>query len=525
MIHSTTDISIEPFELSNPPALLATLKNLRQTVEQEGQATFNHWRSYIQRPEFLASALNLAQYLALRRHDLRPLQVALMPWGLSSLGRIEARVMPNLDAVIATLEVICGFASAENFQRPPIEFFFEGDRLLQQHTEELFGKASPRRRVTIMVTLPTEAATNYEMVRTMIQRGATCMRINCAHDTPKVWDRMIAQIRKAEQETQTSCKVMMDLGGPKIRTGRVLTPPGQKRLFRGDHLLLHRSLLDLNHESQLEESSTLSTDYFQTCCTVPEVLDLLTVGTSVYIDDGKIRTRVIDTQYPLPDGQTALLLQVTHAAPKGVRLRPEKGLNFPNTVLPLSPLTQKDLNDLDFIATHADIIGYSFVQRATDIELLQHELAQRIGNRSTHPAIVAKIETAIAVSNLPELIIHAAGKQSFGVMIARGDLAVEIGYQRLTEIQEEILWLCEAAHIPVIWATQVLESLVKKGAPSRGEMTDAAMAERAECVMLNKGPFIAEAITILDDVLTRMEAHQLKKHPSCVLCVHGEASD
>ena len=111
------------------------------------------------------------------------------------------------------------------------------------------------------------------------------------------------------------------------------------------------------------------------------------------------------------------------------------------------------------------------------------------------------------------MIIYAAGKQPFGVMIARGDLAVEIGYQRLTEIQEEILWLCEAAHVPVIWATQVLESLVKNGAPSRGEMTDAAMSERAECVMLNKGPFIAEAITILDDVLTRMETHQSKKTP------------
>jgi pyruvate kinase len=144
---------------------------------------------------------------------------------------------------------------------------------------------------------------------------------------------------------------------------------------------------------------------------------------------------------------------------------------------------------------------------------LQQELDQRIGERLPKPAIVAKIETPEAVCNLPELIIHAVGKQAFGVMIARGDLAVEIGYQRLTEIQEEILWLCEAAHVPVIWATQVLDTLVKRGAPSRGDMTDAAMAERAECVMLNKGPFIAEAITILDDVLTRMEAHQSKKTP------------
>lgn len=98
-------------------------------------------------------------------------------------------------------------------------------------------------------------------------------------------------------------------------------------------------------------------------------------------------------------------------------------------------------------------------------------------------------------------------------LIARGDLAVEIGYQRLAEMQEEILWLCEAAHVPVIWATQVLENLVKKGIPSRAEITDAAMAERAECVMLNKGAYITEAVTILDDVLTRMQAHQLKKTP------------
>ena len=496
--------------LSSPQGLLSTLQELRQTVESEGQATFNQWRSRIQRPEFLSSALNLAEYLALRRHDLRSLQAALMPWGLSSLGRIEARVMPNLDAVIATLEVICGSESAQHFNRPPIEFFFEGDRLLQQNTEELFGQSLPQRRVRIMVTLPPEAATDYEMVREMIQRGATCMRINCAHDTAESWESMIAHIRRAEQETGTPCKVMMDLAGLKIRTGLVLAPLNKKRVFKGDHILLLRCVPELGSEAELGESVPSPVDYFQTCCTVPDILDLLVVDNPVYIDDGKIQTRVVDTQYPVIDGRSGLLLQVTHASPKGVKLQSEKGLNFPNTTLPLSPLTEKDLSDLDFVATHADIIGYSFVQRPADIELLQQELNKRC---SELPAIVAKIETAIAVSNLPELIIYAAGKQSFGVMIARGDLAVEIGYQRLAEIQEEILWLCEAAHIPVIWATQVLESLVKNGTPSRGDMTDAAMAERAECVMLNKGPFIAEGIAILDDVLTRMEAHQLKKTP------------
>jgi pyruvate kinase len=493
--------------LSSPQGLLSTLQKLRQTVATEGKVTFDQWNPHIQRPEFLASASNLAEYLALRRHDLRSLQAALMPWGLSSLGRIEARVMPNLDAVIATLEVICGSKSDQQLHRPPVEFFFEGDRLLQQHTEELFGQSPPQRRVRIMVTLSTEAATDYEMVREIIQRGANCLRINCAHDCPEIWQSAIANIRRAEQETRSPCKIMMDLAGLKIRTGTVLAPPDKKRVFLGDRILLLRSVPELAGEDIISPI-----DYFQTCCTVPSILDLLAVDNPVYIDDGKIQTHVVDAQYPGTDGQLGILLEVTNASPKGVKLRPEKGLNFPDTVLPLSPLTEKDLSDLDFVATHADIIGYSFVQRPADIELLQQELDKRCGGQS-QIAIVAKIETPIAVANLPELIIYAAGKQSFGVMIARGDLAVEIGYQRLTEIQEEILWLCEAAHVPVIWATQVLENLVKNGTPSRGEMTDAAMGERAECVMLNKGPFIIEAIAILDNVLTRMEAHQLKKTP------------
>ena len=98
-----------------------------------------------------------------------------------------------------------------------------------------------------------------------------------------------------------------------------------------------------------------------------------------------------------------------------------------------------------------------------------------------------------------------------GVMIARGDLAIESGYQRLAELQEEMLWLAEAAHVPVVWATQVLETLAKTGLPSRAEITDAAMGERAECVMLNKGPYVAEAVAALDDILRRMEQHQYKK--------------
>lgn len=122
-----------------------------------------------------------------------------------------------------------------------------------------------------------------------------------------------------------------------------------------------------------------------------------------------------------------------------------------------------------------------------------------------------KIETHQAFERLPGLMLAAMRQHPVGIMIARGDLAVECGYERLAEVPEEILWLCEAAHLPVIWATQVLESLAKKGQPSRAEIKDAAMGERAECVMLNKGPHIVAAVSVLDDILRRMQDHQSRK--------------
>jgi pyruvate kinase len=398
--------------------------------------------------------------------------------------------------VIATLAAVC-HEQSEN--HPPLEAFFEGDRLLKQHTEEMFGKTLNHRRVRIMVTLPTEAASNYEFVRDLIHCGTDCVRINCAHDTPKEWLRMIHHVRLAQAEMNRPCKVLMDLSGPKIRIQGAIAPQAKQRIYRGESLLLTRDL-----------PTTIGSTCFQANCTLPEILDRLEVGTTVWIDDGHIGAVV---EAIAPEG---VWLRITHTRPKGEKLRPDKGINFPYTDLNLSPLTDKDRQDLDFIAAHADdidIIGYSFVQKPQDIEILQRELEARLPNNASIPAIVAKIETPLAVTNLPELIVQAAGKQPFGIMIARGDLAVEIGYQRLAEIQEEILWLCEAAHVPVIWATQVLENLVKNGMPSRAEMTDAAMAERAECVMLNKGAYIVDAVQILDDVLTRMQAHQVKKTP------------
>ena len=488
-------------DLSNPCVLLETLQKLRQIVVQEGQDIFDPWRSRIQRQAFLSSGLNLAHYMALRRHDLRPLQAALMPWGLSSLGRLEARVMPSLDAVIATLGAICQVNPAAS--RPAIQEFLEGDpcgiceaaRLLHQQTEDVLGQTTTERRVRIMVTLPTEAASDGNFVRDLLQRGTNCVRINCAHDNAELWEAMIGNVRQAETDTGHPCKVLMDLAGPKPRLGAVVTPNQKHRIFKGECLILTHDL-----------PSPKDTTHFQVTCTLPAVIDRLQVGATAWIDDGRIGA-IVES---LTD--QGVLLRITHASLKGSKLLPDKGLNFPDTDLQLSPLTDKDRQDLDFVSAHADIVGYSFVQSADDIKLLQQELAARM-KQPREIAIMAKIETPQAVSNLPELMVQAAGQQPFAVMIARGDLAIAIGYQRLAEIQEEILWLCEAAHIPVIWATQVLENLVKKGIPSRAEMTDAAMAERTECVMLNKGPFVAEAVTILDDVLARMQEHQLKKTP------------
>lgn len=476
----------------SPQILLEKLQDLKTTVDRDRHEIFNSWRSRISRRPFLISGVNLAQYLALRQHDLRDLQQSLMPWGLSSLGRCEARVMPNLDAVIATLGALCDVDRDRLPKHPTQHRFFRGDRLLRRHTQDLLGLSHAQRWVQIMITVPDEAATDYTFFRDILQRGANSVRINCAKGSLDEWDAMINNLRQAEAEIGRKCKLLMDLGGIQPRTQDVVM--GDRRLFVGDRFLLVRN------------EFRPSQDYpYQVNCTLPEYLNHLEINHTVWIDDGKLGGKVEKIE---PD---AITLKVIQARPeKGEKLKPDKGFNFPDTPLKFSSLSAKDKQDLDFIADRADLVGHSFIQNAADLEHLQQELQIRRQSRP-HLGIIAKIETTEGIKNLPEIIVQGAGRQPFGVMIARGDLAVEIGYQRLAEMQEEILWICEAAHVPVIWATQVLRHLAKKGSPLRSEITDAAMAERAECVMLNKGPFIPEAITILDDVLTRMQAHQTKK--------------
>jgi pyruvate kinase len=203
-------------------------------------------------------------------------------------------------------------------------------------------------------------------------------------------------------------------------------------------------------------------------------------------------------------------VQITDAGPEGAKLAADKGINLPDSRLDLPALTDKDLADLDVIARHADMVGLSFAQSAADVHALRQQLDARCAG---HLGVVLKIETKRAFEHLPEMLFAAMDCKASGVMIARGDLAVECGFERLAEVQEEILWACEAAHMPVVWATQVLETLAKTGRPSRAEITDAAMGERADCVMLNKGAHILAAMRTLDDILRRMQEHQSKKRP------------
>ncbi len=131
-----------------------------------------------------------------------------------------------------------------------------------------------------------------------------------------------------------------------------------------------------------------------------------------------------------------------------------------------------------------------------------------------------KIETLEIIDVLPSVIFKAMTQNQICVMIARGDLAVEVGYERLSELQEEIQWICEAAHIPVIWATQVLENLVKTGIPTRAEMSDITLGSKSECIMLNKGDYLNDAVILLNDVLCRFAKHQYKKRSEIACLGH-----
>ncbi len=562
------------------------------------------------------SAKNLLHYLALRRHDLRHIQQQLSAHGLSSLGRAESHVRANVDAIEGVLRRL-----SNNDHEPPQSngalSYESGLGMLEKHTQKLLGPRPANRMVRIMVTMPREAAESYDFVRRLLLDGMDCMRINCAYDDVGAWAKMIDHARRATKETGKSCRVLMDLAGPKLRTGPLkagpqvikwrprrnlygglkspvkiwlsdaknhnsippaadvclpLTGQWSNELRDGDVLKFFdargaaRSITALRAETGGWWAESNQTAYVSS----GTVLHLARRGRPVeafpgrvgelsandefivlkpghtlvltrsltpgepagFSDDGQLtETPRIPVTLPLifndvqpkekiwfDDGaiggvitkvtRDEIEVRITQARPNGSKLRADKGINLPDSELRLPALTKKDLEDLQFITKNADLVGYSFVRSAADVEELQRQVAALTGRDL---GIVLKIETRRAFEELANLLLAVMRSPAAGVMIARGDLAIECGWERMAEVQEEILWICEAAHMPVIWATQVLENLAKQGIPSRAEISDAAMGERAECVMLNKGPYILEAVRVLDEILRRMEKHQNKK--------------
>lgn len=566
------------------------------------------------------SARNLIHYLALRAHDLRKLQQKLAEIGVSSLGRSEGQIMDDLDRVLRILGRLQRSGKAPGTRARNHQYA----ALLAQRTEALLGPRPLGRKVRIMVTAPSEAATNYELVQRLLQHGMNCLRINCAYDTPEMWSRMITNLQQAREEVGKPCSLLMDIAGPKLRIGPIapgpqvvkvrphrdhlgrvvrpariwitpaenrvqapggadgclqlpakwlalanpgdtirfkdargakrtmsivaaqgpnrwaevqktayITPDTELRLWSrtnsrshdkrktqsgpvkpvdiaagrqwltlrpGDTLMLTRTFAP-GHPATYDEQGHLLSPATASI-TLPEVFDQVKAGEAIWFDDGKIGgiIRTVD-----PD---AISVEITHARAKGQKLEAEKGVNLPDSELRLPAITGHDQRALEFIVKHADLVGYSFVRDGHGVRELQRRLAD-LG--APGMGIILKVETRKSFESLPDLLLAAMEGGPVGVMIARGDLAIECGFERLAEVQEEILWFAEAAHVPVIWATQVLEGLAKNGIPSRAEITDAAMASRAECVMLNKGPYIVDAVCSLDDILRRMESHQAKK--------------
>jgi pyruvate kinase len=474
-------------------------------IREELMAEADGWQSWVtgREADRDASARNLLQYLALRRHDLRDLQDPLTALGLSSLGHSEGHVQASVDAVLNVLSVLDGRPRAGAANPAPISCA-SSRALLAARARALLGPAPRGRPTRIMVTMPSEAADDPHLVRAMLTARMDCVRINCAHDGPLQWRMMLHNLRLAEQQTGRRARVVVDLPGPKMRTGPLAAPVSTDdkgeyvRLAAGDRLIITRADEAAATECGPGVRARIG-------CSLPEAFAVTRVGHHIWLDDGKIGG-VVDAA-----GPASIALRVTSAGVRGSKPRAGKGINLPDARLDIDLLGSHSEEALRYAAEDADIVGLSFVSRPRDVvrvsDYLNHHGRPQIG-------LILKIETRHAFEHLPGMLLAALGTgRPTGVMIARGDLAVECGYQRLAEVQEEIILLCLAAHLPVIWATQVLDRLAKTGRPSRAEITDAAMGVQAECVMLNKGPRILEAISTLDDILRRMDRHHHKRRP------------
>ena len=469
--------------MSTPRELLDEVRSLRAqaTARQESIAPAVDalpvaWRR---------SAANLAHYLALRAKDHSRLQAELVRNGLSSLSRREAHVMPTLDAVERALAAICGIAADSPRARMTID---DGAQLLARHASELLETPMPH-MTRIIVTIPPWAAGKVDFMRSLIDAGMDVARINASHGDAAQWKASIDALRTAAAGAGRRIPVCIDLAGPKVRTG--VCAEGPIPLVAGDTLTLHAQ----------DNTTVLETK--RIAVRPREVVEHVKPGDRVLFDDGNIRGRCTAVDRAKGEATVAIEAVRTGAWP----LKDRKGVNVPDTDMPIAALTDEDLVTLDFVVEHVDIVAMSFVRSAADIADLHRAIRARTQRTI---GVVAKIETPQACRALPEILLELMKCPPCGVMLARGDLGVEIGFEHLPEAQDEILALCEAAHVPVIWATQVLESMTEHGFPTRGEVTDAADAARADAIMLGIGPFMVDTVRFVEDLLARTQVRRAR---------------
>jgi pyruvate kinase len=366
---------------------------------------------------------------------------------------------------------------------------YEASHAIMDKNAEIFSTSSDKTK--IMITVPSEY--DEEWFGNLSREGVHLFRINTAHDHPTAWSEMAQGIKRASCEDK-DLKIYVDLAGPKIRTILKKTKKSDKpekiKVFYGDSILIHSS------DSLPSDKETKQYDAV-VGCTLEKIGSLVNAGDHLFLDDGKIEL-CIDKIL----GED-IVCKVLTRNDEGSKIKDEKGINFPNSDIAVHAICDHDKEVLPHICEYADIIGISFAQSSEDITDLIDEL-ETLGKKG-QIAIVAKIETKKGVYNLPSILETLIKYGNSGIMIARGDLAIEIGFENLAYMQEEILDLCTAAHIPVILATQVLENKMKTNIPSRAEISDVAFAHKAECVMLNKGDYALETIQILTTIFAQMD--------------------
>jgi len=333
------------------------------------------------------------------------------------------------------------------------------------------------KKTKIVATLGP-ASSDKAVLREMFLAGLNVCRLNFSHGSYEDHSGVIKTIRELNEETGLNVAILADLQGPKIRTNEMEN--NGVDLVNGSEVLIVT-------EKVLGTASKFSINY----ALLPEDVQ---PGERILLDDGKLALEVLKT-----DGKKEITARVIH----GGILSSKKGVNFPNTKISMPSLTEKDLEDLQFaLDQNVDWIGLSFVRSARDIIELKHI----ISNRKCKAKVIAKIEKPEAIEDIDAII-----QESDGLMVARGDLGVEIPYQNVPIIQKMLIKKCIVHAKPIIVATQMMESMINSISPTRAEVNDVANAvlDGADAVMLSGetsvGKFPIEVIRTMSNIVLEME--------------------